>query len=103
MFFFFVRISKLFDPFIFYTRLRIYFYGPSICRRNRPAILSEKYTKLNYRYLHTTAHTIHQKMSFQQDVNLSALKAAGGGGCSELSREGEETLKRLQITVRIIW
>ena len=51
--------------------------------------------------LHTTAYTIHQKMSFQQDVNLSALKA-GGGGCSELSREGE-TLKRLQITVRIIW
>ena len=53
--------------------------------------------------VHTTAHTIHQKMSFQQDVNLSALEAGGGGGCSELSREGEETLKRLQITVRMIW
>ena len=53
--------------------------------------------------VHTTAYTMHQKMSFQQDVNLSALKAGGGGGgCSELSREGE-TLKRLQITVRIIW
>ena len=52
---------------------------------------------------HTTAYTMHQKMSFQQDVNLSALKAGGGGGCSELSREGEETLKRLQITVRMIW
>ena len=53
--------------------------------------------------VHATAHTIHQiKMSFQQDVNLSALKAGGGSGCPELSREGE-TLKRLQITVRIIW
>ena len=52
--------------------------------------------------VHTTAYTIHQKMSFQQDVNLSALKAGGGGGCFELRREGE-TLKRLQITVRIIW
>ena len=44
--------------------------------------------KIHKTEVHTT---IHQKMSFQQDVNLSALKV--GGGCSELSREGENTKK----------